>query len=203
MQPLGSQAKLIEAALASIRSKGYAATTVDGICELAGVTKGSFFHHFRSKEDLVLQTVGFWNRFTEEIFAGASYAKLADPRDRLLGYIDFRIELLDREVADFTCLLGTLVQETYQSHPSVRMACDEGMSRHIVQLCRFAEEAKAIYAPKAGWSPSSLGYFIQAVLQGSFIFAKAKLEAEVARSNLRHLRSYLDMLLPITTKQEE
>lgn len=48
----------------------------------------------------------------------------------------------------------------------------------------------------ADWTPESVGFFIQAVLQGSFIFAKAKNGADVARDNLAHLRRYLEMLFP-------
>jgi hypothetical protein len=41
-------------------------------------------------------------------------------------------------------------------------------------ICRLhdVEAAKRLYAPKARWSAESVGYFIQAVLQGGFIFAK-------------------------------
>ena len=49
-----SKTKLLDAALHVIRVKGYAATTVDDICHEAGVTKGSFFHHFKSKDELAL-----------------------------------------------------------------------------------------------------------------------------------------------------
>jgi len=195
-QQAASQTKLLQSALTTIRRKGYAATTVETICDAAGVTKGSFFHHFRSKEDLVLQAVEFWNRFTDDVFANADFAKALDPRDRVLGYVEFRLAILDREVSDFTCLLGTLVQETYQSHPAVRAACDSGMSGHIARLTADITAAKAIYAPCAAWTPESVGYFIQAVLQGSFIFAKAKLDAQVARDNLVHLRAYLTTILP-------
>ncbi|MCV3765033.1 TetR/AcrR family transcriptional regulator [Rhizobium sp. TRM95796] len=190
--------KLLDAAQASIRAKGYAATSVDDICAGAGVTKGGFFHYFKSKQDAVLAAVDHWNEFTGEIFATAPYAHLADPRDRVLGYVDFRMEILDRPVPEFTCLLGALVQELYQTHEDIRAACDAGMSAHIATIEADIAEARSTYAPDADWSAESLGYFIQSVLQGSFIYSKAKHEAETARANLRHLRRYIESLLPIS-----
>lgn len=56
--------------------------------------------------------------------------------------------------------------------------------------------------PDANWTPESVGSFIQAVLQGSFIFAKAKNGAAVARDNLAHLRRYLEALFPPAAKKE-
>jgi TetR/AcrR family transcriptional regulator, transcriptional repressor for nem operon len=191
-----SRTRLLEAGSTVVRAKGYTATTVDDICAEAGVTKGSFFHHFKSKEELVLGAVAHWNQWTEAVFADAAYRRLDDPLRRILGYVDFRLAMLDRDVPEFTCLLGTLVQETYTTHPAVRDACDRGMSAHIVGLTRDLDAAKRLHAPDAAWSAESVGYFIQAVLQGSFIFAKAKRDAAVARQNLSHLRRYLLSLFP-------
>jgi TetR/AcrR family transcriptional repressor of nem operon len=190
-----SRQKLLEAAIDVVRAKGYAATTVDDLCAAAGVTKGSFFHHFKSKEEMVLGAVAHWGTWTDEIFATAPYMAAPDPRDRLFGYLDFRRDLLDHTVPQFTCLMGTLVQETYATHPEVRAACDRGMSTHVANLTRDIEAARLKYAPDAGWTAESVGYFIQAVLQGSFIFAKAKQDADIARGNLAHLRRYLEGLL--------
>ncbi len=187
--------KLFEAATDVIRTKGYAATTVDDICAASGVTKGSFFHHFESKEDMVLGAVAHWGAWTDGLFADAPYATTADPRQRVFGYLDFRAGLLDRAVPQFTCLMGTLVQETYATHSAVREACDRGMSSHVAMLARDIEAARLLYMPDASWTAESVGYFIQAVLQGSFIFAKAKQNADVARQNLAHLRHYLESLL--------
>jgi TetR/AcrR family transcriptional repressor of nem operon len=190
-----SRLKILEAATDVVRAKGYAATTVDDLCAAAGVTKGSFFHHFKSKEEMILGAVAHWGTWTDEIFATAPYAAAADPRDRLFGYLDFRRDLLDHEVPQFTCLMGTLVQETYATHPEVRAACDRGMSTHVAAITRDIEAARRRYAPGAAWTAESLGYFIQAVLQGSFIFAKAKQGPQIARRNLEHLRRYLESLL--------
>lgn len=192
--PHGSRTKLLDAALQVIRAKGYAATTVEDICHEAGVTKGSFFHHFKSKDELALSATAHWEAMTEAFFASAPYHKAPDPLDRLLGYVEFRGAILTGELPDYTCLLGTLVQETYATHPDIRAACDRGMSRHIAELTRDIESAKKRYAPEARWSPASVGYFIQAALQGSFIFAKAKQNPEVVRENLAHLRRYLNAL---------
>jgi TetR/AcrR family transcriptional regulator, transcriptional repressor for nem operon len=190
-----SRQKILEAAIDVVRAKGYAATTVDDLCAAAGVTKGSFFHHFKSKEEMVLEAVAHWGSWTDGIFASAPYAADDDPRARVFGYLDFRRALLDYTVPQFTCLMGTLVQETYDTHPEVRAACDRGMSSHVAFLTRDIEAARLLYAPDAAWTAESVGYFIQAVLQGSFIFAKAKQDAKIARGNLAHLRRYLEGLL--------
>lgn len=191
-----SRQKFIDAAISLIREQGYADTTVDDVCARAGMKKGSFFHHFSSKEALLLASIDHWNRFTGEAFRTAPYRSLSDPRARLLGYVDFRVELLDMPIAEFSCLLGTLVQEVYSSHPALLAAADSGMSGHIDELVADVAAAKALYAPEADWTAESLGYFMQAALQGSFIQAKARQDAGVARANLAHLRRYIETILP-------
>jgi TetR/AcrR family transcriptional repressor of nem operon len=196
-----SKRRLLDAALHVIRSKGYAATTVDDICQQAGVTKGSFFHHFKSKDDLALAAVAHWRAMTEAFFASAPYHAANDPLDRLLGYLDFRAAILTGQVPDYTCLLGTLVQETYDTHPIIRAACDQALAAHVAELTRDVRAAKKLYAPGASWTAESVGNFIQATLQGSFIFAKAKQSPRVIRESLDHLRRYLRALFNRTETQ--
>src|SRR5215469_17423146 len=87
--------RLLDAAMKVIRAQGYAATTVDDICRAAGFTKGAFFHHFKSKEDLAVAAAAHFSQMAERLFGAASYRELADPLDRLLGYIDFRSAIID------------------------------------------------------------------------------------------------------------
>ncbi|NLD53452.1 MAG: TetR/AcrR family transcriptional regulator [Burkholderiaceae bacterium] len=194
-RPHPSRVRLLEAALRLIRTKGYAATTVDDVCEAAGVTKGSFFHHFKGKEDLAIAATAHWNEATGGVFAGAPYRGLPDPRERVLGYIDYRAALLTGELPDFTCLLGTMVQETFETHPAIREACRHGIELHAGTVAADLAEAKAKYVPEADWSPESVALYTQAVLQGAFILAKATGGPTVAIQCVDQLKRHVASLL--------
>lgn len=187
-----SKTKFLDAALQVIRTKGYTATRVEDVCAAAGLTKGSFFHHFKSKEELALAAADHFAVMADRLFASAPYQREEDPLERLLGYVDFRIAILRGTLPDFTCLLGTMVQEAYDTHPAIRAACDKHLSAHAATLARDIAEARTRYAPDAPWTPESLGLFMQTVIQGAFILAKAKQGPEVAAESLRHLRRYLE-----------
>jgi TetR/AcrR family transcriptional repressor of nem operon len=197
-----SKTKILNAALHVIRAKGYTATRIEDLCEAAGLTKGSFFHHFSSKEELALAAAEHWNTVTGGLFASAPYRRLVDPLDRLLAYVDFRKAILQGELPDFTCFVGTMVQEVYGTHPPIRQACEQSIGGHAATLEPDIAEAIRQRGIAADWSPRSLALYIQAVIQGAFILAKAQDGPEVAAACLDHLRRYLELLFnPSATKE--
>lgn len=190
-----ARTKLLDAALKVIRAQGYAGTSVDDLCRAAGVTKGAFFHHFASKDALGVAAAKHWSEVTGALFTAAPYHAPRDPLDRVLAYIDFRTELLAGETPDFTCFVGTLVQEAYNTSDDIRAACDASISGHADTLVADIEAARAKYgANNADWSAESLALHTQAVLQGAFILAKCKGGPEVAREMAAHLKRYVELL---------
>ena len=189
-----SKTKLLNAAVHVVRAKGYSATRIEDICEAADLTKGSFFHHFDSKEALALAAADYWIEGTGAFFAAAPYHAPADPLDRLLAYVDFRRALLTGELPDFTCLVGTMVQEVYDTHPAIRDACNRSISQHAAALVPDIEEAMRRRDMHPDWTAESLALYTQATLQGAFILAKAKHNREVAAATIDHLRRYLELL---------
>src|SRR5262245_41853606 len=174
--------KILDAALAVIRAKGYAATSVDDLCRAAGVTKGAFFHHFKSKDDLAVAAADHWGEATSRFFAAAPYHAARDPLDRVLGYIDFRKSILTGELSEFTCLAGTMLQEVYATSPQIRDACRRAIFEHAERLEADISEAIKTHGVKTAWTPRSLALHTQAVLQGAFILAKAAGGPEIAAS---------------------
>lgn len=193
-----AKAKLLAAALTLIRTKGYSATTVDELCAVAGVTKGAFFHHFKSKEDLGVAAADHWSEMTGALFATAPYHDHADPLDRVLGYVAFRKALLQGAVPDFTCLVGTMLQEAYESSPAIRAACARSIGDHAATIEADIEAAIQNRGLKGGmspeWTAKSLALHTQAVLQGAFILAKATGGSAVVADSIDHLAGYLELL---------
>ena len=192
----GPRRKLLDATLQVVRAQGYAGASVDDICREAGVTKGSFFHHFKSKDELAIAATEHWTGVTGNLFASAPYQSITDPRERALAYIDFRASLIQGELPDFTCLLGTMVQETFDTHPGICEACNVAILTHARTVEQDLAEAKRQYAPKASWEPISVALFTQAAIQGAFILAKAQHSSEVAKQCIAHVRNYVASLLP-------
>jgi len=189
-----SKKALLDAALSVFRAKGYTATRVEDICEAAELTKGSFFHHFTSKEDLAIAAAEHWINVTSPTFLSAKYRTLPDPLDRLLAYIDFRKALLTGTLPEFTCFAGTMIQEVYETHPAVRDACEKSISGHAATLEADIDAAMRLYRVDHPFSAKSLALYTQAVMQGAFILAKAKQGPAVAADCLDHLRRHIQML---------
>jgi TetR/AcrR family transcriptional repressor of nem operon len=189
-----SKTKLLDAALHVIRAKGYTATRVEDLCAEAGVTKGSFFHHFKSKEDLALQAAAYWGERTNGFFLTAEYHQQRTARERLLAYVELRKALLQGELPEFTCFAGTMVQEVYQTEPAILEACAGTIEGHAQTLEADVAEAMRDCGMEADWTPASLALHTQAVIQGAFILAKAQGSAQIAVESLNHLRRYLELL---------
>jgi TetR/AcrR family transcriptional repressor of nem operon len=189
-----ARTRLLEAARDVIRAQGFAATSVDDLCREAGVTKGAFFHHFQSKEALGVAAAAHWAETTSVFFENAPYHDHDDPLDRLLGYVEFRKAIIQGDLAEFTCLVGTMTQEVYGSHPAIREACAASIFGHAATLEPDIAAAMKIRRITADWTPASLARHAQAVLQGAFILAKAAGDRTVALESIDHLKRYLTLL---------
>lgn len=197
-----ARTRLLEAARDIVRQKGFAATTVDDLCQSAGVTKGAFFHHFKTKDALGVAAANYWAETTGALFAGAPYHEPEDPLDRILAYLDFRKAIIGGETFEYTCLVGTMTQEVHDSAPAIRDACADSIFGHAATLEADIEAARVQRGIVADWTAESLARHTQAVLQGGFVLAKATGDPDLARESVDHLIRYVRQLFSIVVKTE-
>ncbi|MBR7652926.1 TetR/AcrR family transcriptional regulator [Brucella oryzae] len=189
-----TRSNLLDAALSVIRTKGYTATTVDDICTKASLSKGAFFHHFSSKEDLAVAAANYWSEMTGAFFADAAYHAPEDPLERVLAYVELRKQLIQGDLPDFTCLVGTMAQEVYETNSVIRNACWDSISSHADTLVPDIAATMERYPAAGDFTAESLALHTQAVIQGAFIIAKASGDPRRAVESIDHLKRYISLL---------
>jgi TetR/AcrR family transcriptional regulator, transcriptional repressor for nem operon len=185
--------RLLTAAIDLIRRQGFAATSVDDLCAAAGVTKGAFFHHFASKEALGVAVVQHWTETTSAMFAAHDYNAKPDPLDRVFAYLDLRRSLLAMPLAEFSCVAGTTVQETFQTYPAIRAAAEASLRSGAAHVQAHLAEALAAH-PLPGVNDESLALQFQVAVQGGIVVAKALDAPDAAFAAFDHLERYLRLL---------
>ncbi len=186
--------KLLESAQQLMLAKGYGATTVDEICELAGVTKGSFFHYFECKEDLGKAVLDHFVTFMFRAVQEAQFHKQKEPLQRVYGYLDFLIALSKNPDIPNSCLLGNFSQELSDTLPEIRSQCERHFGQWTKAFKKDLDEAKAKYCPKAAIDTHSLAEHLIAIMEGSIILAKAQQDRGIIEKNLQHFKQYLKTL---------
>lgn len=184
--------RLLDAAEARMLAKGYIAATVDEICAAAGVTKGSFFHYFRSKEDLGKVLL---ERFADrqEAMFGEACGAIEEPLERVYCLIDCAIEA-SRHPDMKGCLVGTFAQEISETHPELRQVCECRFERFAAGASRDLVAAKERHAPDASFDAGSLGGCFLSLAQGSMLLLKTTGDREAMGKNLTHFKHYLKTL---------
>lgn len=185
---------LLDAAHGLVRRQGWAATSIDQLCAAAGVTKGAFFHHFASKEDLGVAAARHWDAVTAPLFAEAPFHRLEDPLQRIFGYLDLRAGLGAGPLEAITCFAGTTVQETFATSEPIRLACRETIAAHAANLARDFAAAIDRHGTVAPVGAESLALYTQSVLQGGFVLAKAQGDNGPLLDAIAHLRRYISLL---------
>jgi TetR/AcrR family transcriptional repressor of nem operon len=187
--------KLVEAGVKLMRAHGYNATTVDDVCAEAGVTKGGFFHYFKSKDDIAKAAVTHFHEGKVKNYEEAPFRKLADPLDRVFGRLDYVKEAMGG-VKRVTkgCLIGVFAQELAFSNPEILTICQDFFSRIIRDFTNDLAEARSAHAPKIAFDPKGVAMFYVAIVQGSLLLAKTAESNDILAGNIEQFRSYLRCL---------
>lgn len=183
---------LIAAMRCLVLSKGFPATTVDEVCDRAGVTKGSFYHHFQSKEDLCVAALNAYHSDVVAAFSGGGWAGIEDPWLRLREFLRQCADVLTGPVMVDGCMLGTLSLDLAESSPAIR----ELLSGMFDELRDLAGGLITQAADHRGVEIDAdrLGDHFLALIEGSIILAKARDDQAVRRHSMELFSEHLALL---------
>jgi TetR/AcrR family transcriptional repressor of nem operon len=174
-------------------SKGFPAATVDEICELAGVTKGSFYHHFKGKDDLGAAALESYFDDVVAAFTAGDWAGVDDPVLRLQAFLAHAADVCTGPVMAYGCLIGSMTLDLAETAPALR----ERMSAMFVALRDVVAGLVAAAAQQRGRSVDAAQFGDQflAVLEGSIVLAKAHRDPAAPRRGVALLGDHLDLVL--------
>src|ERR1700722_9191591 len=111
METQSTRNHLLQVGLRRIRSMGYAATGVKEILDDADVPKGSFYHHFASKEAFAKEVLDLYVRGENERAERILREGKAAPLKRLRRYFEELIAVYGPAATVSGCMLGNLSLE--------------------------------------------------------------------------------------------
>src|SRR6201996_7881062 len=139
---------LITVGLELIRSAGYTATGINQVLEAAKVPKGSFYHHFATKDEFVLEVIQRYAAGEQERWQRLLDDSSLSPLKRLRRYFKDLIATYGRRGGPIAgCLLGNLSLEVAGQNTEVRdlvRQAFDAWQNAIAQTVREAVDAREL-----------------------------------------------------------
>lgn len=190
--------RIMDIAQRMVLEVGLTGASVEKVINGAGVTKGTFFYHFKTKHDLAAALI---ERYATEDrrhfvdFMQKAEQLSRDPLQQLLIFIGLFIEMTEKLEDPFPgCLYAAYC---YQSG-----AISKEVLGHVEQMMHFwrerlslkLEAVSALYTPRIPVTRHQVADHVLTTFEGAFILSKVMQEPKLAAEQLVQCRNYLELL---------
>jgi TetR/AcrR family transcriptional regulator, transcriptional repressor for nem operon len=192
-----TRARILDAAERLVLDRGFAGTSVDDVIAAADTTKGGFFHHFPSKQELARALVERYVSADMEILESAmerAERESDDPLDQLLRFVSLQ-DVTDELAGEIPgCLYASFCYEQDLVDDTTRDLIADAMLAWRTRTREKLDEVAARYPPRVPVDLDALADQGLAVYEGAFVISRALGEPELLRGQLAHFRTYLELL---------
>lgn len=188
----------MDAAEALVLEQGFAGSSVERVIARAGVQKGTFFYHFKTKADLAQALVERYAQRDADHLAGTlarAEALARDPLEQLFVFVG----LLREEAAALTepfagCLYASFLYEAQlfdaRTHDTIRAGFQRWRDVLGPRLAAIMES----HPPRLPVSPEALVDMALALFEGAFILSKTLRDPQAIAVQIDQFRNYLELL---------
>lgn len=193
MTKINAKSKIINAAKQIMILRGYKATTVDEIIQQAGVAKGSFYHAFKSKEELAIAALIDYKEKGWEMVTNGSYLNIEDPVIKAISFVQYLVDK-SNEIWHHGCLLGSVAVEISDSYPRILDTIDQLFGEYEKAMALIFNQALRTRKIKS-ITGRELGRQLMVIVQGGIISAKSHSNPTLLAESIAHFKRYLEYVL--------
>jgi TetR/AcrR family transcriptional repressor of nem operon len=172
-KPLSHREKLIRVGSQQLYAYGFHGTTVDRILEASGVPKGSFYHHFHSKEEFAKEALDRYMQFQFDLIARWAAKNDLDSADVITGYFADMADAFARSKHQRACLLGKLSTEMAATSPTFRKLLAAYIEQWKAKVVELLERGRDWADVDGGLTIDEMADAVLALIQGVFVLAVA------------------------------
>lgn len=168
---LSHKERLIRQGMKSFYASGFHGTTVDAILEASGIPKGSFYHHFGSKDAFGLAVLDRYMHIQLDALARWADDDALSTTDKLTRYFTELCETFVRSGFQRACLAGKFSTELAANSDSFREQLGKSLivwNSALSDLLRHGQQRGDVRTDR---SPEQLAHSILALIQGAFVLA--------------------------------
>jgi AcrR family transcriptional regulator len=185
--------KLLMAAMELFTSRGYEATSIAEILSKSGVNSGSLYYFFKTKEELLLAGLDFFQTLLYPIVMEPAFRRETDPIEKIFAVLaDYRQRLIVCNL-EYECPIGKLSLEVGRRSEAVRekIAANFAAWRRHIRDCL---DQAANRLPRET-DRESLAAFVLTVMEGGVMQARTHHDLSLYDQSVQNLRAYFNMLL--------
>ena len=165
---------LIDVGVRLMHEKGYSATGLTDILKAAGVPKGSFYHHFASKEDFAAAALERYGMREREHTASILNDMTIPPLKRLQRYFTDLVRIYGQKGTIPGCMMGRFSLESTARNTRLRKQISGSFSHWQHTIATVIQQAVARKELPASTDPESLAGFLLNSWEGALLRSQAE-----------------------------
>ena len=187
---------IIEAAQIEIHRVGFRSASVSQILKATKLTKGAFYHHFKSKKELGLAVVNEALKQRTEDNWIKPFAEFENPVDGLIEHLMYIKEAQPHGDLICGCPLNNIAQEMSSVDEDFRLAINNIFADWINGLEELFKKGQQNGYVKKSISARSIATFIIASLEGLISLTKNSQTTDCIEESTETFRHFLNSLRP-------
>ncbi|MDF0714939.1 TetR/AcrR family transcriptional regulator [Muricauda sp. 334s03] len=176
---------------------GFSGTSIDQILEKAGITKGAFFYHFKTKnalakaliEEFALEDIHHMNAALTK-----TEGLNGDSLSRLLQFIQEFINMMSGLGDPYSCLYASYLYEPNQFDQDILDQITDTLLTWRKTMEKLINNVLKEYEPQMEIDVQSLADHILVIFEGAFIISKGYKGKDLTAEHLKHLKNYFTLL---------